>query len=115
MLEIETKLSTAYHLQIDGQIERVNQKLEQYLYMFINHKQEQRPEQLGTVEFAYNNKIHSAIKVSSFRANCGQDPRMEFEGRRRRRHKAAEEFVERIKRIQKEAKVALKKAQKEIK
>jgi len=62
------------------------------------------------VEFAYNNKIHSAIKVSSFRANCGQDPRMKFEGRRRRRHKAAEEFVERIKRIQKEAKVALKKA-----
>ena len=44
MLEIETKLSTAYHLQIDRQIERVNQKLEQYLYIFINHKQEQWPE-----------------------------------------------------------------------
>ena len=62
------------------------------------------------MEFVYNNKIHSATKVSSFRANYRQDPRMEFKGRRRRRHKAAEEFVERIKRIQEEAKVALKKA-----
>ena len=65
---------------------------------------------LGTAKFSYNNKVHLATKVSSFEANYGQDPRMEFEGRRRRRHKAAEEFVERIKRIQKEAKVALKKA-----
>ena len=28
MLEIETKLSTVYHLQTDGQTERTNQKLE---------------------------------------------------------------------------------------
>ena len=28
MLEIETKLSTAYYLQTDGQTERTNQKLE---------------------------------------------------------------------------------------
>jgi len=41
MLEIETKLLTAYYLQTDGQIERVNQKLEQYLWMFIDHRQEQ--------------------------------------------------------------------------
>ena len=67
--------------------------------MFIDHRQEQWPEWLGTVEFAYNNKIHSAMKVSPFRANSRQDPRMGFEERRRGRYKAAEEFVERIKRI----------------
>jgi len=31
MLEIKTKLSTAFHLQIDGQIKQMNQELEQYL------------------------------------------------------------------------------------
>jgi len=37
ILGIETKLSTAFHLQMDGQTEQVNQELEQYLRMFINH------------------------------------------------------------------------------
>jgi len=39
MLEIETKLSIAYHSQTDRQIERTNQKLKQYLRMYVNHKQ----------------------------------------------------------------------------
>jgi len=37
MLGIETKLSTAFYPQIDSQTERMNQELEQYLYMFIDH------------------------------------------------------------------------------
>jgi len=37
MLGIDTKLSTAYYLQTNGQIERINQKLEQYLQMFIDY------------------------------------------------------------------------------
>jgi len=44
MLGIETKLSTAFHPQTDGQIERMNQELKQYLRMFIDHRQEQWPE-----------------------------------------------------------------------
>ena len=39
MLGIETKLSTVYHLKIDGQTERTNQELEQYLRMYVNHRQ----------------------------------------------------------------------------
>jgi len=60
MLGIESKLLTAFHPQTDGQTERVNQELEQYLRMFIDHRQEQWPKWLGTVEFAYNNKVHSS-------------------------------------------------------
>ena len=37
ILGIETKLSIAFHPQTDGQTERMNQELEQYLQMFIDH------------------------------------------------------------------------------
>jgi len=39
MLEIETKLSTAYHPQTNNQTKRTNQELEQYLRMYVNHRQ----------------------------------------------------------------------------
>ena len=39
MLGIETKLSMAYHPEMDRQTERTNQELEQYLRMYINHRQ----------------------------------------------------------------------------
>ena len=38
ILGIETKLSTAYHPQRDGQTERINQELEQYLRMFMDYR-----------------------------------------------------------------------------
>jgi len=43
ILGIVSKLSTAFHPQTNGQTERVNQELEQYLRMFIDHRQEQWP------------------------------------------------------------------------
>ena len=75
MLGIKTKLLMAFHPQTDEQTERMNQGLEQYLCMFINHHQEQWPEWLGMAKFAYNNKAHSGTKVSLFEANNGQSPR----------------------------------------
>jgi len=115
LLGIQTKLSTAYHPQMNGQMERINQELEQYLRVFIDHRQEQWPDWLGMVEFTYNNKIHMATKTLSFKANYGQDLRMGFEGRRKGKYEAAGKFIEKMKKIQKEAKVALGKAQEEMK
>jgi len=71
MLEIKSKLSTVFYPQTNGQTERINQELKQYLRMFINHRQEQWPEWLGMAEFAYNNKTHSSTKTSPFKANYG--------------------------------------------
>jgi len=115
LLEIQTKLSTAYHPQMDGQTERINQELEQYLRVFIDHRQEQWPDWLGTVEFTYNNKVHTATKTSLFKANYGQDPKMGFEGRRKGKYEAVEKFIERMRKIQEKAKAVLGKAQEEMK
>ena len=41
LLGIKIKLSMAFHPQIDRQTERINQELEQYLQMFVDHHQEQ--------------------------------------------------------------------------
>jgi len=115
MLGIKSKLSTAFHPQTDGQMERVNQELEQYLRMFIDHRQEQWPEWLGTAKFAYNNKAHSSTRMLPFKANYGQDPRMGFEGRKKGKYVGVEKFIEKMKEIQEEAKAALGKAQADMK
>jgi len=115
MLGIKSKLSTAFHPQTDGQTERVNQELEQYLRMFIDHRQKQWPEWLGMAEFTYNNKAHSSTKMSPFKANYEQDPRMGFEGRKKGKYAEAEKFIEKMKEIQEEAKAALGKAQADMK
>ena len=115
MLGIESKLSMTFYSQTNGQTERVNQELEQYLRMFIDHRQEQWPNWLGTVEFAYNNKAYSSTKMSSFKANYGQDPRIGFKIRKKGKYKGAEKFMTKMKEIQEEAKAALGKAQEEIK
>jgi len=115
MLGIKSKLLTAFHPQTDGQTERVNQELEQYLRMFIDHRQEQWPEWLGMAEFAYNNKAYSSTRTSPFKANYGQDPRMGFKGRKKGRYAGAEKFIEKMKEIQEEAKATLGKVQADMK
>jgi len=99
MLGIETKLSMAFYPQTDGQTERMNQELEQYLQIFIDYRQEQWLEWLGTAKFAYNNKVHIGTKVSSFKANSKQDPRMGFEMRKKGKHEGAEKFAEKMKNV----------------
>jgi len=58
-------------------------------------------------EFTYNNKVHSSTKTSPFKANYGQDPRMGFEVKKKRKYEGAEKFVVKMKEIQKEARAAL--------
>jgi len=66
-------------------------------------------------EFAYNNKIHMITKVSPFKANYSQDPRIGFERRRKGKYEVAGKFIDKMKKIQEEAKAVLRKAQEEMK
>ena len=115
MLGIETKLSTAYHPETDGQMERTNQELEQYLRMYVNHRQNNWAEWLATAEFAFNNKVHTATKMSPFQVNYGREPRMGFDIRKKGKNEKAEEFVKEMKERHEEARAALVKSQEEMK
>ena len=51
-----------------------------------------------------------STKILLFKANYGQDLRMGFEVRKKRKYEGAEKFVVKMKEIQEEAKTALGKA-----
>ena len=70
---------------------------------------------MAAAEFAINNKIHTATKVSPFMANYGKELRMGGDIRRKGKVESATEFVERMKKVQGEAEAALKKMQEEMK
>ena len=115
MLGIETRLSTVFHPQTDRQMERMNQELEQYLRFFVDHRQKDWPEWLASAEFAVNNKVHTATKISPFMTNYGRELRMEGVIRKRGKVEKAIKFVERMKKVHEEARAALKKAQEDMK
>jgi len=99
MLGIETKLLMAFHLQIDGQTERINHDLEQYLQFFIDYRQKDWPEWLLLAEFAINNKVHSATKVLPFMAKYDRELRMWVDISKKRKVEKVVEFAEQIKKV----------------
>ena len=115
MLGIKMKLSTVFHPQTDGQMEKMNQELEQYLRFFIEHRQKDWPEWLAAAEFAVNNKVHIATKVSPFMENYGKELRIGGDIRRKGKVESATEFVKRMKKVHEEAEAALKKTQEKMK
>lgn len=75
-LDITSNVSTAYHPETDGQTERVNAILEQYLRHYISYDQDDWVQFLPLAEFVYNNTPHSATGVTPFFANKGYHPRL---------------------------------------
>jgi transposase InsO family protein len=74
LMGIDHRLSTAYHPQTNGQTERTNQTIEQYLRHYINYRQDDWAEFLPLAQFAYNNAMHSTTKETPFFANYGYHP-----------------------------------------
>ncbi len=71
LLQIKANVSTAFHPQTDGLMERVNQEVEKYLQIFMNHLQDDWVEWLSLAAFAHNNCTHSATSKSPFEVNYG--------------------------------------------
>ena len=71
-----TKLffSTAYHPQIDGQIEVMNRTLGQLMCVIINKNMKSWNEILPHVEFTYNRAMHSTAHYSPFEIVYGFNP-----------------------------------------
>lgn len=65
-LQTQLNFSTAYHLETDGQTDRVNPVLTEMLRMYVMDKQKKRYEYLPLVEFAYNNSYNSSIGMAPF-------------------------------------------------
>lgn len=67
--------STAFHPQTDGQVERINALLEDYLRHFVSDEQSDWVSWLPLAEFSYNNTPSASTKFSPFFVQQGFHPR----------------------------------------
>jgi hypothetical protein len=75
-LDMVLHFTSGYHPEGDGQTERANQTLEQYLRIYCNYQQDNWSELLPLAEFAYNNAPSATTGVSPFFANKGYHPNL---------------------------------------
>src|SRR5262245_55394738 len=73
-LDMNLHFTSGYHPEADGQTERTNQTLEQYIRIYCNYQQDNWKELLPIAKFAYNNAPNATMGVSPFYANKGYNP-----------------------------------------
>jgi len=61
----------AWHPQTNRQMEHVNQELDQYLWLFVNKRQDDWYNFLSMAEFQHNNHVHSATQQPPFLLDTG--------------------------------------------
>ena len=74
LANVQLRMSSAYHPQSDGQTERVNQCVEQFLRCFVHACPSKWVDWIYLAGFWYNVSWHSALKMSPFEALYGQKP-----------------------------------------
>ena len=111
LLHTDLKLSTAYHPQTDGQTERINAILENYLRHYCSYQQDDWVDYLPLAEFAYNNAAHEGSRVSPFYANYGYHPTFSTPLSRIINVPAASDFADHLARIREELRSELLHAQ----
>ena len=76
-LRVRLNYSTAFYPQTDGQTERQNQTLVQYLRCYVNYQQDDWLYWLPIADFAYNNSLHSVINMTPIEVMFGEAPKWE--------------------------------------
>jgi len=74
-LGISQSLSTSAHPQSDGQTERMNRVLEDYLRRYVGNAHDKWLDLLPIAEFAINNSVQESTKYTPFFLNYGRHPR----------------------------------------
>ena len=74
-LRISRNFSTAFHPQMDRQMQRANATLEQYLWAYCNYQQDDWERLLPIAEFCYNNTQTGTTRITPFFANYRYHPR----------------------------------------
>jgi hypothetical protein len=77
-LKIHQNISTAYHPRTDGQSERMNQWLEQYLQFWCDERQDDWHTWLALAEFAHNSWPSTMTKKSPYDLIMGYTPKVEW-------------------------------------
>ncbi|KAK4384513.1 Transposon Ty3-G Gag-Pol polyprotein [Sesamum angolense] len=74
LLGTTLSLSTAYHPHTNGQTERVNQCVENYLRCMCHLRPKQWNRWLSLIEFWYNTNFHTSLKLNPIQALYGYHP-----------------------------------------
>ena len=111
ILQVEIKLSSAFHLQIDEQTEQVKQVLEQYLRCTINYQQDNWTSLLPLAEFVYNNSTYASIQEMLFYINYGHHPKIDILLAWRGESPVAKDFAKQMKELYTTMKMHLEQAQ----
>jgi len=78
IMGVKQNISTAYHPRMDGQSERSNQWVEQYLQFYINERQDNWCAYLPMAEFTHNSWPHKITRKSPFELLMGYNPRADW-------------------------------------
>src|SRR5260221_9868491 len=108
---MELHFTSGYHLEGDGQMECLNQVLEQYLQAYTNYQQDDWSSLLPLAEFAYNNAMNETTGVSPFFANKGYHPSFMMEPNEQVSSPEAQRFISDLDDLHMELKQSITRAQ----